>query len=40
MSQAVARRFPVKEVFLKTLRNLLENICVAVFTLLKFQAKG
>ena len=40
VSEAVARRFPVKRVFLKTVPNLLENIRVAVFTLLKFHAKG
>ena len=29
-----------KKVFLKTLQNLLKNICIAAFTLLKFHGKG
>ena len=40
ISEAVAQRCPVKKAFLKILQNSLKNIRAAVFTLIKFQAKG
>ena len=39
MLEAVARRRPVKKIFLKILQNSLKDIRAAVFTLIQFQAK-
>ena len=39
-SEAVARKFFVKKVFLKILQNPLKNIRDTAFNLIKFHAKG